>query len=590
MKISRTGSCPAFLDYVTRRALIPRATEPTPEFLRLTEYNFCWIDIPSYQRGLVWDDELFEELLNSESVFLGNAVLGAFETPKGGNGFERLPPDVTEYEILIDGLQRFSIGTALLRILHPMVLADEPGRPDDAPHFSALKAQCASLSPIYFHNDRELAEHPRKAVRESYRRFREMLLRWIESELNRNDGQKLARKLTRLFLARQVAPDTYHGFSNPYAVTNTFIGLNTVRVQLNIIDWLRSIIVDQGSSSDWEPASTEELENRFTEVFTRDGGNPHRELIPLAAIIKDGLTSSDTSKPLKIFPTWTSESRPSLAIDEVHVFLNFVEQLFHFQDNPLIREIRLCGAIPFAGLLCHYYRILLESKARPSFFEGGVLEDAELLAYLRGYYRVVFDGHVARTRSVAEQLLFTETTLADAADQISRDYLGRKLDALVDGDWLVAMLKQTDQKRSMRVFNACHLPPHGEPVSFAPDTYGRKGKDQCQVDHLIPDSETESNLPGGPETQLIMNFAPIRRTVNNKQSNLACSAKLGAGGSYANEVANNPDVHPYVAWLVANQARHANFLDQQARLQPNSEPPIADERIRWIADRLLNRL
>ena len=590
MKISRTGTCPAFLDYVTTRALVPRSAELEPEFVRLTQYNFSWIDIPSYQRGLVWDDDLFEDLLDSSSVFLGNAVLGAFPVPENRQGFENLPKDANEYEILIDGLQRFSIGTSLLSILHPLVFSDSPSRPDDVPHFANLKAQCAGKGPVYAQNDKELKKHARKAVRESYIKFRATLARWIEREFDEGRAQELGEKLTRLFLGRQVAPDTYHGFANPYAVTNTFIGLNTVRVQLHIVDWLRSIVVDQGSASGWEPIETEDLENRFTEVFTKDGSSPNRELIPLAALVKDALTGDDIDKALAVFPSWCGESGPSLTIEEVRAFLDFVESMVQHKINPCFREIRLCGAIPFTGLICHYYRQFLKSGQRPGFLEGGELENTDLLAYLRGYYRVLFDGQVARTRSFVEKLLYSDIDLQQTADDLSRHYIQRKLEQPADRDWLVATLKQTDQKRSMRVFNACRLPVHGESGQFVPDNYGRKGKDDYQIDHLIPDSVVEQNLPGGPETQLIMNFAPVRRPVNNKQSNITCSTKLSSGGSFANEIKSNPSTHPFVVWLVDEQGKHGSYLDRQDLLQPNSDPPIANERIQWLADRLLTRL
>ena len=117
MPISRTGVCPLFIEYVTKQVLIPRSQTPPHDFAQLTKYNFRWIDIPSYQRGLVWDEEDFSDLLNSRSIFLGNAILGIFPLPTPRGTFALVPDTVANYEILIDGLQRFSIGTALLSIL-----------------------------------------------------------------------------------------------------------------------------------------------------------------------------------------------------------------------------------------------------------------------------------------------------------------------------------------------------------------------------------------------------------------------------------------------------------------------------------------
>jgi len=584
MSISRTGHCPQFLEYVTRQTLIPRSGPPTSEFMQLTQYGFRWIDIPSYQRGLVWNEELFEDLLSSNSEFLGNAILGAFSIPQNRNGFTFVPAAVPHYEVLIDGLQRFSIGTALLALLHPLVLCEHPTRDADAPHFIALKTQCVGFAPVYQHNDQELQHHARLAVSESYREFRKMLQYWLDREFQASNCAQIATSLQRLFLVRQIAPDTYHGFLSPYEVTNTFIGLNTIRVQLSIVDWLRSIIVDQGSRAGWSSANTEEVENRFTDVFTREGKSPETELIPLAAIVKESLVDAGRL-PLSVFPSWHA----GLQQAEVLNFLDFVLDMFNAEANPFYREIRSCGAIPFAGLICHFYRHFLATGTRPSFIDGGTQEDLALVAYLRAYYRVVFDGHVARTRPFAERLLHQPLVLIDVANELSNHFLGRDLSVSVDRDWLVAMLKQADQKRARQAFNACLLPTSGNSAPFNPHRYGTKTHNY-QIDHLIPESALVEDQPGEPEGRLLMNFAPVRRSANNRQTNLACSQKLAAGGSYQTEAANDSHVHPFVVWLANAQAQYTNRLDQQRLLQPNSNPPIGDQRIQWLADCLIQRL
>lgn len=584
MKITRTGDCPPFLDYVTKMALIPRASQPSPQFVDLTRFNFRWIDIPSYQRGLVWDDDLFEELLESKSVFLGNAILGSFAVPADRSTFGWLPQDVATYEILIDGLQRFSLGTALMALLYPLVLADMPLRAADAPLFSTLKTHGANLAPIFQHNDHELQEHSRQAVKESYRVFRVTLQRWLEQEFRANRAQAIADQLQRLFLIRQIAPDTYHGFVTPYEVTNTFIGLNTIREQLNIIDWLRSIIIDKGSASHWTAAEIEATENRYTEVFTRDGKAAENDLIPFASIVKDFLEAGG-SKAATVFPTWNT----GLTVAEVETFLTFVEQMFDHDQNVFYREIRRCGALPLAGCIGSFYRAFLQTGTRPSFLNGGVIEDADLLAFLRACYRVVFDRHIARTKPFIERLLSENTDLPTIAEQMSMHFLGRALSTPVDQNWLVAALRQADKQRARQVFNACLLPTHGSGTAFSPHGYGKKAG-HYQIDHMIPETALEINMPGEPEGQLLMNFAPIRRTANNSQSNLMCSQKLAAGGSYSVECANDPNVHPYLHWLVQNQANFGNQLDRQRLLQPNSAPPIGDERIAWLSSQLVLRL
>ncbi len=587
MTIARTGGCPQFLEYVTKQALIPRSATPTPQFVQLTQYNFRWIDIPAYQRGLVWDEETFEELLNSKSAFLGNAILGSFVLPNPRGVFSQVPPTVTDYEILIDGLQRFAIGTALLNILHTLVLADHPLKAAEAPHFAALRAQTMAWAAIYEHNDCELRNHHRKAVRQSYVEFRQTLANWIESEFNQGHASELADKVQHLFLMRQIAPDTYHGFKSVFDVSSTFIGLNTIRVQLNIVDWLRSIIVDRGSVAGWSSSALASLDNRFTDVFTRSTA-PEPELMPFAAIILDSLNDSDPMRAQAVFPSWTA----GLAEPEVNQFLDFVEKLKASTDNAYYREIRQCGKIPFAGCLAYYYRLFLASGNWPSFLNGGTNEDSELHAYLRANYRILIAGRIGRTRPFSERLLHNSVTLLQIADEISINATGKALSSMVDQAWLAASLKTTDQSRAARVFNACLLPQATTPGGvFDPHTYGRKGN-VYQVDHMIPESfiDTNPNEPGEPEARTLRNFVPVRRSANVAQSNLTCAGKLATGGPYSNEVMNDPRVHPYVQWLVNNQAKHGAFLDRMELLQPLANPPIAEDRINWLVGCLLQRL
>ena len=588
MSITRTGACPLFLEYATKQALIPRTGPPTPQFGQLTRFNFRWIDSPSYQRGLVWDEETFEELLNSRSIFLGNAVLGAFPIPNPRGHFAHVPDTATHYEVLIDGLQRFSIATALLSILHTLVLADHPLKAAEAPYFAALRAQTMGWAPIFQHNDIELQNHYRTAVRESYVEFRQTLANWLENEFDQGHAQELADKVQHLLLQRQIAPDTYYGFQSEYDVASTFIGLNTIRVQLNIVDWLRSIIVERGSNSGWNATTISAIDNRFTDVFTR-GTNPDPELMPFAAIILEALTDREQpQRAVAVFPSWL----PMLAEPEVNRFLDFVEQLKTTTSNPYFRELRQCGRVPFAGCLAYYYRLFLATGALPSFVAGVTTEDSELHAYLRANYRVLLAGRIWRTRHLSERLLHDPVTLFQVADEVSEFATRRTLATQVDQAWLTATLKNTDQGRAARVFNACLLPLASNPgAAFRPSVYGRRG-DVYQVDHMIPESviEANANQPGEPEARTLRNFAPVRRTANNAQSNLTCAGKLAPGGSYANECVNDPNVHPYVQWLVANQAAYGAFLDQMERLQPQSAPRFAEDRIVWIVDRLLHRL
>jgi len=588
MPILRTGACPPFIEYITKRALLPQVSTQTPAFTALTQYGFEWIDIPSYQRGLVWDDTLLEELLDSQSRFLGNAILGQFPIPQNRTGsFANVPASVTTYNILIDGLQRFSIGTSILSLLHGMVLANNPVKAAAAGYFEALRTHASPFAPVYLHNDTELKGHPRQAVRDSYVAFRSMLGNWLVRELDQ-DAPSIASKITHFFLERQIAPDTYHGFGSSGEIANTFIGLNTVRVQLNVVDWLRSVIIEKGERAGWPHGDIKDIENQFSEIFlSTKGTEPEAELVPFAAIIKDVLVEADSSPaPKLLFPSWGS----GLLIAEVREFLSFIETLYSYKDNSFFREIRACGSIPFATCLCHYYRQFIQSGGlRPSFVQGGTNDDVDLQAFLRAVYRVLFDGRISRTRKHAEKLIrLPISNLTVLANELSSTFLGHDLNTSVDVSRLAASLQKADSKRAQRIFNACLLPLPNQ-TNFNPHLYGR-GATEYQIDHLIPKSALDEYQPGEAEMNLLLNFAPIRACTNNAQSHIICSVKLSAAGSYPGEIANDPECHPYTAWLVQNQAHFGNQLDRQELLLPNTIGSWAPRRLQYLVDHLSQRL
>jgi hypothetical protein len=92
--------------------------------------------------------------------------------------------------------------------------------------------------------------------------------------------------------------------------------------------------------------------------------------MPFAAIIHVCLTTPTASSPshaTKVFPSWNS----GLSADEVRRFLEFVDKFRAFANttaNLYFYEIYRCGKIPFAGLICYYYRQYLRTaiRCRPS--------------------------------------------------------------------------------------------------------------------------------------------------------------------------------------------------------------------------------
>src|SRR5688500_2485000 len=126
MAIQRSGPTPQFIEYVIDYALVPRRGAPPPQMQTLVSHNFEWIDIPSYQRGIAWKLQEVQDLLSSNSILLGNVILGQFPTAPGQ--FPHLPTGVRTYALLVDGLQRFSVGTILLSALYPKVLSGAPSQ------------------------------------------------------------------------------------------------------------------------------------------------------------------------------------------------------------------------------------------------------------------------------------------------------------------------------------------------------------------------------------------------------------------------------------------------------------------------------
>jgi hypothetical protein len=147
---------------------------------------------------------------------LGNAILSQFAIPPGS--FNYLPSGQQNYLILVDGLQRFAVGTSVLSVLNKEVLTASPNRPGDATFFTALAARVAPLSPYYTHNNIELSDHPRQAIRDQYKVLRTAVSTYIMQELDAGRGKALADKIVSLFLSRQVALDIYFNF-NSYILT-----------------------------------------------------------------------------------------------------------------------------------------------------------------------------------------------------------------------------------------------------------------------------------------------------------------------------------------------------------------------------------
>lgn len=576
MPVHRSGPTPAYWEYIVSNALVPYTGTPNQAVLQTGYAGMQWIEIPSYQRGISWTIAEVQEFLRSGSILLGNVILGQFARAAGA--FPQLPTDIGQYNILVDGLQRFAIGTMMLSVLHPRVLAANPQRPGDATHFTPLANLVGARAAVYQHNDAELLGHPRRAIAEQYRSLRDDWEAYVDEQMDNGQGGGLAASVINSLLNKQVAVDIYFNFPGAVELMNTFLGLNTVRVDLGPVDLLRSYIVEKATSSNWPAHEVEDMENDFTGVFTRDE-RPDSELLPFVNVILQYVAQGATAAT--VFPSWPG----GLDHNEVDEFLDFVLALKNLATDPYLEEIRRTGTIPFAIVMAYYYRRKLDGHGLPSVLAGGTAEHPDLHALLLACYRTHLDGRIGRTRDFADHCLTgTYATLTAVADAMSSMFLSMPISAQVDRGWLVAALNRTDKKRAPRVFNAMVLPSKtqiGGP--FAPLIFGRRSTN-FHTDHLLPESMITANAPGEAEAHTLRNLAPLPTNQNRVAKATSCSSKLGASGIYPNYIANTTPPHPFCLWLVANQASHGAALDVQQNLEPNQTPAIGTERIEHIAD------
>ena len=445
MPVNRHGPCPFYIKYITQSVLIPCSAAPLPTLHDYLEADAMWVDIPCYQRGIAWTGSDVEELLESHSILLGNVVLGKF--PRPPEGFPNLPSDIHYYSVLVDGLQRFSIGTALLAILFPEVLSATPAKPQVSPYFRRLAIKTKDVDVIFLHNDSELTNHPRRAISEAYGAFRHKLKQGVLDKLGQQTkAEEFSVQLTRLFLERQIAVDLYSDFAKPIELTYTFIGMNTVRVDLTPADLVRSIVVERAISSSWNSDEVAAFENRFTSVFAEED-KPVSHLLPFVAVLKS--TLEDDEKAVQLFPSW------KIRLKEVEVsrFLDFLEAFEGCVENQHLKEIQACGAIPYAGVLAFFYPSFLASGKLPQLLNEIDVDSVGLSVFLRANLRVLIDGRIGRTRIFVERALGGEYgDLRSYSDAISQTFLGRGIEQRVSEDWLRACLRRADKGKSKRIF------------------------------------------------------------------------------------------------------------------------------------------
>lgn len=574
MPINRSAPTPQFIDYVTKYALIDPATQQIPSVLN--NFFLNGIRVPTFQRGISWTTDQVLEFLESQSVLLGHVILTKVQQQTFGE--------------LVDGLQRFATGTALLNALYPKVLmANNPQFPNHAGLFAALAIHSNSVQPVFVHNDQQLRVHKRQAIQDQYRDFASALDTYVGKLLSSGAATEIAAfasNVVRCFLNRQIAIDDFTGFQSMGELVNTFIGINTIRVELSTVDLVRTLIVDNAQKfpATWSASQIEATENDITETFS-DEGVPTKEVLPVATVVQKLL-----SGPLadQVFPMWATGSSPT----EVAAFLTFIGQATASAgSNTFIKELALSGSLPFSIMVLYYYKRLLVAGSTPSYLLGGNAEDADLHDFLRATYRALLAGTIGQLGPVAEKVLRgTYQSLNDVATEINNTTGAGPLSASPTPGWIKAQLLNINKEKAKRVFNACLLPLNsnlGGP--FQPMIFGR-ASNMWQIDHLIPEKLLVKARSGYLEGQRIQNFAPLVSQQNKAASNTQCSSKLAPGGIYENLVLTTTGIHPFLSWLVGTQLNMGAPLDDQTLLQPNSAPNVGDQRIAQLDSMLASRI
>lgn len=217
--INRSAPTPSFFEYVTTYALGTEGLQ-FPEQVGILRPTT--IRIPTFQRGISWRTDEVVQFLESESALYGTVII-AMLAVIGSND---------QVGQLVDGLQRFACGTALLRLLDPAVLSPTPTDTLATPNFEQLKRIVGGRLAIVEYNHHQLLRHHRRAIRDQYADFHAEMAEFVRANLAPDKAVAFGRTITTAFADKQIAIDNYYGFKGSVDLDNTFIGLNTVRVDL----------------------------------------------------------------------------------------------------------------------------------------------------------------------------------------------------------------------------------------------------------------------------------------------------------------------------------------------------------------------
>jgi len=575
MNIKRDSKEPPYCEYALRYAIVPTtlSLKDSQSVLPETVSDLAEpIEIPTFQRSIVWRKDQVKELVDSKSALYGTVILAK---------------SVDRPLSLIDGLQRFATATAFLVCLYARVISPDPTDETASRYFTKLKLFIQKRQPVVAHNDKMLkGDYNRKSINDSYKDLLEDIESFVDDELKK-DPKEFADKIQSMLLDKQIGIDSYSNFENSKELTNTFITMNSTGLDLSPVDLLRARLVDQTILQKWLADDIEDMENRFTETF--EPGNLKTHL----KVLGNALNEEITDNPNNIFPQWDAFTKKH--IDELLDFIdNVITNAKNIKEHPYLSEIIACGGLPFTIVILFFYKYHFLKKEIPDFAGGELNTQYDCRVLLQSFYRRLIDGSIGRLGPEVEGVLKGKLrSITDLASQINPSSAGL-FGKAPNLSWLDQRLREADIVKSKRIFNVCLLPDRKNTShDFVPRVYGTS-EGTWAIDHLIPKKKLIPNQKGEREINRLPNFAQLTSDKNREAKNLPCSDKLRSHSIYAGIHRN---VHPYIDWLITehlpkydkakdveiNKNEFLHPLDAQLCLQPNAKPSIGDERIAAIA-------
>ena len=371
--IHRDSGCPVYLAFVTNYCIVDDVLEPKitredyPDAVKILAPKISGtagppdIKIPSWQRKLVWDKTRVESLVNSESSMFGTVIMSKGEKQ-------------TDTWTLIDGLQRFAVGTALIHSLYHEVLSSTPNRVNAAPSFEPLKNTLSNKFAVIEWNHERLSKLGKRGVRTSYITLYQEVKEYVKEQIEINHTD-FAIAIIRTFLIRQVAVDPYSGFGEEIELIKTFFTINSTGETLSKIDLLRARIIGHLESKKLDGNVLDEIENNFTETFQKERGSKYFtdlgiQMYNIMYDLKNSAqlgtpSSGQTVKgcdPFYIFPNWDTITKKDFdEMFEYHLQVSNIPNIIDTKCSipqykwPFLAEI-FPFKLPYIMATMYYYK------------------------------------------------------------------------------------------------------------------------------------------------------------------------------------------------------------------------------------------